>query len=356
LLASLPETPERAALELPLQMALGLQLQVTEGYAAPAAERAYRRSRDLCPGSATPFPVVWGLWLYHKVRSELNRAQEMADELLALARRLNEPDLALQAHQALGMTAFCRGDPAASLAHTEQVAALYDADQHRTHAFLFGHDPSVISKAYGAVVLWLLGYPDAAEQQSAEAVEMSRDLSPTSQAVAWHFAAMVHQLRRDPECTRASAEACAAIGVEHGLSFWRASGAVMNGWALAAAGQTSEGLARLRRGLNEWRATGSITYETYYLGLLAEVLTQQHQLEESQRLLDNALVLVDKTGEGFWSAELHRLRGETLLLSASTPDAPQRAAADFHQSLAIARRQGAKSLEQRASTSLARLT
>ncbi len=287
-MAALPETAERAALELPLQTTLGLQLQVTEGYAAPEAEQAYRRARDLSPGSTTPFPVLWGLWLYHKVRSELGKAQEMADELLALARRLNEPDLALQAHQALGMTAFCRGDPAASLAHTEQVAALYDADHHRTHAFVFGHDPGVICKAYGAVVLWLLGYPDAAERQSAEAIDMSRDLSPTSQAVALHFAAMVHQLRRDASRTRQSAEACAAIGNEHGLSFWRASGAVLSGWALAVGGQAEEGLARLRRGMSDWRATGSITYETYYLGLLAEVLADQQQVDESLALFDQA--------------------------------------------------------------------
>jgi predicted ATPase len=354
LLALLPETAERAELELPLQTTLGLQLQVTEGYAAPAAERAYRRARDLCSGSATPFPVVWGLWLYHKVRSELAKAQEMADELLALARRLNEPDLALQAHQALGMTAFCRGDPATSLAHTEQVATLYDAEQHRTHAFLFGHDPSVISKAYGAVVLWLLGHPDAAERQSAEAIEIGRDLSPTSQAVALHFAAMVHQLRRDIDHTRQCAEACAAIGREHGLSFWRASGAVLSGWAIAAAGQAEEGLARLRRGMKDWRATGSITYETYYLGLLAEVLTEQRQFDESQRLLDEALALVDRTGEGFWTAELHRLRGENHRHSRAA-DRQETAETEFRRALDVARSQAARSLEQRAADSLARL-
>ena len=57
------------------------------------------------------WPVLWGLWLFSKVRSELPKAQEMADELLSLARHLQDPDLALQAHQALGMTAFCCGRP-----------------------------------------------------------------------------------------------------------------------------------------------------------------------------------------------------------------------------------------------------
>jgi predicted ATPase len=353
--ARMPASDERTELELEIQTTLGLQLQVTEGYAAPTAEEAYRRARDLCRGSSTPFPVLWGLWLCHKVRSELGLAQETAGELLQRARQLKQPDLALQAHQALGMTAFCRGELARALEHTEQVAALYDPNHHHTHAYLFGHDPAVISRAYGAVVLWLMGHADAAQQQSAEAIQMSRALSPTSQAMALHFAAMVHQLRRDVRRTFEYAEACAALGGEHGLSFWRAGGTVLSGWALAAGDQGQEGLARLRRGLSDWRATGSITYETYYLGLLAEVLAAQQQSDESQHLLDQALALSDRTGEGFWVAELYRLRGENCLLCGRMPADVQRAEADFRQALHMARQQGAASLELRAAESLAKL-
>src|SRR5262249_15527962 len=156
-------------------------------------------------------------------------------------------------------------------------------------------------------------------------VELSRSLSPTSQAVALHFAAMVHQLRGDAPRCRECAEACAAIGVEHGLSFWRASGAVLSGWAVA---DPDPGV-RLPRRLSQWRATGSITYETYYLGLLAEVLAAQQQFDESQRVLDQALALVDRTGEGFWTAELLRLRGETHLRHNNTSESAERAALDF---------------------------
>ena len=46
LLEGLPDTPECEALELPLQTMLGLQLQVTRGYAAPDATRAYRRVKS----------------------------------------------------------------------------------------------------------------------------------------------------------------------------------------------------------------------------------------------------------------------------------------------------------------------
>jgi predicted ATPase len=355
LLATVPETPGRAGLELPLQTMLGLQLQVTEGYAAAAAHQAYSRARELCPqapDSAPPFSVLWGLWLFHKVRSELAKAQELAGELLALAGALGDPSLALQAHQALGLTALCRGEPAVALRHVEQAATLYDPVRHRTHDFLFGQDPGVICKAYGAVALWLLGYPDTAQRQSDAAIAMSRGLSPSSQAVALHFAAMLHQLRRDGPRTGACAGSSVEVAAEHGLSFWLAGGTVMAGWARAACGAVGDGVACLRRGLADCQATGSVTYRTYYLGLLAEGLGWHGRADEGVRVLDEALTLVRQTGEGLCAAELHRLRGELLLRGA---DGVPRAEEDFRLALDIARRSGARSLELRAAMSLVRL-
>src|SRR5439155_24124863 len=78
-LETLPEAADRDALELPLRVALGMQLQVREGFAAPEVYAVYARARELCgrvAGGQPPFPVLWGLWLFHKVRSELVRARE----------------------------------------------------------------------------------------------------------------------------------------------------------------------------------------------------------------------------------------------------------------------------------------
>ena len=189
----------------------------------------------------------------------------------------------------LGMTAFCSGRPAISLQHVEQAVALYDPKQHGAHAFQFGQDPGVICKAYGAVVLWLLGFPDAAARQSEAAIRMSEDLSPRSQAVAWHFASMVHQLRRDPRQTLQAAEACAAIAAEHGFSFWKAGSAILWGWALVAQETLPEGGDTIRQGLLDWQATGSITYLPYFLGLLGETLIAEGKVEQSRQALDEAL-------------------------------------------------------------------
>jgi predicted ATPase/predicted Ser/Thr protein kinase len=357
-LQSLPPSPERDRLELPLQTTLGLQLQVTEGYAADSARQAYERARELCPegNPAALFPVLWGLWLVHKVRSELPYSEQLAGELLNLARQLHDPNLALQAHQALGLTALCRGQPAAALRHVEQVATLYHPQRHRAHSFLFGQDPGVICKAYGAVALWLLGFPDAAQRESEAAIVMSRELSPTSQVVALHFAAMVYQLCRLPTEAARCANASAALSAEHGFPFWLAGAEIIGGWADVVQSATDrqaaeQGLARLRAGLADWEATGSVTYRTYYDALLADALMQLNEPAESRRVLDQSLQLCRQTDEQMVAAELHRLRGQL----AQREGTPPMARADLESAVTIAQRQEARSLELRAAISLVRL-
>jgi len=268
---------------------------------------------------------------------------------------LQDPDLALQSHQALGLTALCRGAPGVCLQHVEQVATLYHPERHRLHAFLFGQDPAVICKAYGGVALWLLGFPEAAQRQCEEAIAMSRGLSPNSQSVAWHFAAMTYQLSGDHERALKCAEASAAISAEHGYRFWLAGGTIIGGWALAAGGDASAGVSRLRQGLRDWRATGSVTYMTYYLWLLAVALQRQNEIEQALEIVEEALALVLQTDERMVEAELYRLRGELRIASETGPSSLSLAEADFRRALQVAQRQQARSLELRAAVSLARL-
>jgi predicted ATPase/tRNA A-37 threonylcarbamoyl transferase component Bud32 len=351
----LPTSPEVTDLELKLHTTLGLQLQVMNGYAEPSAKLAYERARRLCLDvpDGPLFPVLWGLWLFHKVRSELATAERLADELLGLARQASDPNLALQAHQALAMTAFCRGRPTIALSHVEQAATLYHPESHTVHAAEFGQDPGVICKAFGAVVLWLLGYPDAAALESEAAISMSENLSPNSQAIALHFASMVSQLRRDPGRTRIYAERCSNVAAEHGLSLWLAGSAVMRGWAIAAEGDVAAGVAKLRKGLIDWKATGAVTYGTYFLGILAETLLPVDNNTLMTSLLDEAVALADRTGERLFAAELHRLRGEAILRTetASPAAAAARAASEFSRAIEIAQEQQARSLALRAAAS-----
>jgi predicted ATPase len=113
--------------------------------------------------------------------------------------------------------------------------------------------------------------------------------------------------------------------------------------------------------------------QAFHLALLAESLEAGGRIDEGLAVAAEALALVEATGERFYEAELHRLRGELLRrqeAGAGRPSPAEPAAARphdpapfglaeaeacFHRALDVARRQGAKSFELRAALSLARL-
>jgi predicted ATPase len=77
------------------------------------------------------------------------------------------------------------------------------------------------------------------------------------------------------------------------------------------------------------------------------------RIDEALRAVAHGLAQARETAARFNEAELLRLRGDLLLLSASpTPDDAEQC---FRQALEIARQQSARSLELRAVTSLGRL-
>jgi predicted ATPase len=128
---------------------------------------------------------------------------------------------------------------------------------------------------------------------------------------------------------------------------------MLQGWALATQGQAAEGIVKIRQGLTALRSTGEELEQLWFHALLVEACENVGQVEEGLCVLETTLALVDKTGERYYEAELHRLKGELLLQQSS--DNRAEAETCFHQALSIVRSQQAKSLELRAATSLARL-
>jgi TOMM system kinase/cyclase fusion protein len=356
-LASLPDGPERIQQELVLQTTLGPALLARKGSGAPEMERAYARALALCRQVGdTPqlFPALRGLWRFCCTRGELATARELAEQLLALAQRLQAPAVLLEAHHALGQTLFCLGELRAAQAHLEQSIALYDPDEHRSHAFRYGYDPRVGCLIYRACALWLLGHPAQALKSSEDALSLAHALAhPFSLAYALHFAAMVHELRGEALAGQQRAEATLRLATEQGFPLWVAGGTVLRGWALAAQGGGAEGILQMSQGIAAWRATGAGVLLPYYLTVLAEAYRKAGRTTEGLTVLTEAVEAGHRTGERARQAELYRLKGD-LLLAVSTENHGQ-AEVCFAQALEVARGQGARALELRASMSLGRL-
>jgi predicted ATPase len=216
--------------------------------------------------------------------------------------------------------------------------------------------------AYCAQLAWALcmrGYPDSALAHIRRALALARQVShPVTLAGAHFCAATVHQLRREAADVEGHAQAAIAVSAEHGLPFFLSQGTILRGWALAQRGRAEEGIALIREGLAAYQATGAECVRPHYLALLAEELARQGQVVEGFRVVAEARAALATSGERRWEAELDRLEGELLLLQASpaeTPPGPADAEACFRRALAVARRQGATSLELRAAVRLGRL-
>ena len=352
--------------ELALQIALGVPLVATKGYAAPEVAQVYDRARELCrqAGEAPHlFPALLGLYGFYLVRAELATARELGELSLVLAERAQDPALLMLAHGTLGNSLFFLGELRGAREHLERGIALYDVQQHHSYTLLYGNDPGIARLSYAAWVLWFLGYPDQALTRSREALTLAQELGhPFNLAFALCFAAWLHQVRREERATQERAESLMALSHEQGFPFWFAQGAFLRGWALVEQGHQREGLQQMRQGEAGYRTLGAKLGRSLHLALLGEAYGKARQTEEGFEVLTEALTTVQESEERYYEAELWRLKGELLLAQAGSKlqavgcrAKSEEAEACFHHAIAIARRQSAKSLELRAIMSLSRL-
>jgi class 3 adenylate cyclase/predicted ATPase/DNA-binding IscR family transcriptional regulator len=355
LLKSLPETLERTRRELELQIALGAPLIATKGYGATEVGAAYDRALELCRRiGETPelFPALWGLFAFHLVRTDLKKARELAGELFNLAQRVGDPALLVEAHAALGVASFYLGEPTVARAHFGKGITLYDPERHRSHAFVYGQDPGVVCLARVAVALWYLGYPDQALKRSDEALALARKIAhPFSLAYALFFGAWLHELRREWRMAAEHAEAMVVLSAEQGFAERLLWGTFFRGEALAEQGTTDEGIAQMRDALAAMPSRGRNLDRPSFLATLAAAYGKAGRTDDALALVAEAVALVERRAERIWEADIYRVKGELLLKSGGSSEAET----CFRHAIEVARRQSAKSLELRATTSLVRL-
>lgn len=355
LLETLPDNPERAEQELALQHLLSIAERNTKGYAAAEVGRALSRARALCGHlhqADILAPILWGLFTFNFVRADLRQARKLGEDLYALAQEQKNPAFLQQAFYALGGTLCSLGEFEASLKHFDQGIALYHPNQHRTQVSMFGVDLGVFCQAWSAHPMWHLGYLDQSLQRSYAAVALAERLGhPFSQALAMAYAAMLFQFSHNSKLVQEWAGATLNFCAEHGVGYYDHWAAILYGWALAEQGLLTDGIERMQQGLVDFRRSSSETRLPYYLTLLAEAHANAGQVQEGLKRLDEALAFAEKNNDDWYSAEIHRLRGDLILRFG----APEKAETCFQTSLDISRRQKARTLELRAAVSLARL-
>jgi predicted ATPase len=118
-------------------------------------------------------------------------------------------------------------------------------------------------------------------------------------------------LRRDGAAAQRWAEELIALSREHGLVQYLARGVLLRGGALVEQGQSEEGMAQIRQGLADTRATDAELGEPAWLVILATALARIGRVDEALCTLDKAGIA--RARGQFYEAELYRLKGRLTL-------------------------------------------
>ena len=355
LLAQLPPGPERARRELALRLAIGGPLIATRGYAAAETTEVYARARELCEelaDDAQLLPVLYGEWAARYVRAEVPEMRALAARFGALSDRDGRSGMQLIASRMLALDRFHSGALIEARRLLETILMRYDPAQHQGLAFQFGHDVRAAPLCYLAWTLWALGYPDRASATSEAAIAWGKELTHANSkgiALCWG-GAMPNVLLRRPAMAEARAQDLIRFCDEVRLPLWGAYGRVYLGWAMVEQGDLDVGRSLIARGLAELRGTGSRRFMPLLLCWAAEAEARVGRLDTAITTIGDAFAALDETADAIWTAELYRVRaGLVSCVGGSEVES------DLRRALEVARQQQARSLELRATVSLARL-
>jgi predicted ATPase len=354
-LATLPKGSQRRSSELALQLELAGTLTAVKGWASGEASEAYARARELCRDAPEGPNLVAALNGHRSIllnRAEFAAARQVADELLAVAERQDNPDARLTSHYGYGVILLFQAEFTRALQHLRQAITVHTGPINRS-LILMPVDPGVGGRSFAAWVLLMLGYPDQALALSRQAIASARELGyPYTVAYSLHVNCIFHQLLGDGTTVRQRSQELVALAREQGFPHFVGSGTCFRGWAtMMLGGSIQDAISEMQQGLATKRATGAEIKVPYYFSLLAEAHRRASRIAEGISLLKRALALVERTDERWYEAELYRARAEAFMSSSDRGNAERW----LHRALGTAQRQGARFWELRAANSMARL-
>jgi TOMM system kinase/cyclase fusion protein len=350
-LDAVPEGPERVDAELGLGMQGLLAVMSMRGYGDPEVAALLERSRVLLDsvGGQSPHavPTLFATQLYHHVRAHRREARAICAQLLGIAHAAKDTLLEMASLTVLGHCGYIEGNLEESRANLERALALYDPQQHRTTAFMFGLDTRVLAQCCLSLVTWLLGYPETARKHGEAAVAWARELNhSTSVGMALLYLTGVPHYEGDRPHAIEVTSALIEIVDRYGLAMFKAFCGILRGWA------DNDPEAALRN-VRILGATGQDIALSYWLSLPAEAEAARGNHDAAIAHLDECLRHAVAQEELYYVAELHRLKG-TYLLARDPGSAPE-AEACFRRAIAEAQERKEKMHELRATTHLCQL-
>ena len=360
-LQKLPDDDARAELEFDFRQAAHGAMFLIDGMSSADMEPSLARTIELCerPGinADKRFHALDHLCMNVASRGEFLRHFELAPQLVACAEETGDRAYLEEALAHLAGSKRSRGDFEGAARDYDRCIALLDSLSRPTADLMSAgrtQDWIVLYNRVSNIALaglnnWSLGYPDRARELVN--VSIAYAFEPVSKPLLANghlFSFIFYDMVREFEPMRKHAQALSDTGVPTHRHF----AAHYLGWADAMAGDLEGGIARMRQHLSKIRSAS----ENGTIGALAHIvaaLVLTGRFDDALDTIGEAFIVIDRTGDRMLEAEVHRVKGE-LILAQDASNAAQ-AEQSMRTAIEVARRQKAKSLELRATTTLARL-
>jgi predicted ATPase len=363
-LGGLAATPARLRQQVEAQIGLTNALMHTKGYAAAETKASLDRARSLIEQAqalgAAPedplllFSVLYGFWVVNYITFNGDIACELAGQFMDLAAKDVATVPLMVAHRLMATSLSHTGKLVDGRAHYDKAIALYNPKEHRALAMRFGQDSGVTNLSLRSMILWVLGYPQAALADANNAVKLARQIG---QATTLMYALCCTSITLfqsgNYETTATQLKELMALAEEKNATFWKALATVLQGSSLALSRKALEAVRIINHGAIALRSTGATLWSPLYLTYLAQAYAELRELEDSRRCIVQATTVIENSRENWCEAEVNRLAAEIALKSPKPDD--KEAEIYFERALTVARKQQAKSWELRAAMSLARL-
>jgi adenylate cyclase len=250
----------------------------------------------------------------------------------------------------LGTIAWMAGAPEEAREHCERAVELFGQPPFRSFAEF---EYSTRASGILAAVLLQLGYPARAIRRVEDSLAAVRRFSdPFQLAYSLFMSFPVSFTLRDVRPERA--EEFFSLTTNHSIQGYLLHATFLRGWTMAATGRLDEGIAEMCKA--EAAAAAGLSTGTVFPPILiglAETYAKIGRAEEGLAWIEKGLSFVEHMGEKGIEPEFHRIKGDILLMH--DPGSGAKAERCFRSAIDIARNQGARFFELRATTSFARL-
>ncbi len=320
---------------------------------APEAKICYERAESLCHSLNRPlllYVALMGQLRYSVVADKLTAAMPLAKRLYSLAQEQNDPTLMIGACTAVGGAHYYLGDFQTARQYTTRALQIWRSGGVRSPFQEVDAQP-VACLSNEALLEWHFGEITSCHATMAEAIALAKELNDIhGLAVALGYGAELAHFERSASELECLASDLIELATRHSFAHWLAIGEVFRGWARSASGNTAEGIPWIEKGIEDYRATGSIVWVPYFLVLKAEALHLADRTPDALQAITEAEALVEKSEARCWSAELYRLRG--VFLTKLGADEAQIEGA-FREAIRTAKEQKSISLIKRAEATYA---